>query len=73
MGSVADDLRRQDRERVAALSPEARIHLAFELGERDLTLFCAAQGLEKAEAIREIRRRRQVGRLPSAVMTESLR
>jgi hypothetical protein len=71
--SVADDLKQQDRERVAKLSPEERMRLALELGERDLALFCAAQGLDRAEGIREIRRRRQLGRLPSAVMLETLR
>lgn len=68
--SVADDLRQKDRDLVAKLSPEERMELAHKLGERDLAIFCAAQGLERAEGIRELQCRRQVGRFPSAAMAE---
>jgi hypothetical protein len=52
MRSVADDLRREDREAVMKLTPEERIALALKLGERDLELFCRAQGLDRETAIR---------------------
>jgi len=68
--SVADDLRRRDREAVFELSPRERIALALQLGERDLELFCRTQGLERAAAVRILRRRRQAGRRPSRCMTE---
>ena len=70
MRSVADDLRQKDREAVLKLSPEERIALALQLGERDLEIFCRIQGLDRETAIRLIQRRRQAGRLPSRCMTE---
>lgn len=70
MRSVADDLRQQDREAVLKLSPQERIALALQLGERDLEILCRTQGLDRETAIRLIQRRRQAGRLPSRCMTE---
>jgi len=70
MRSVADDLRRRDREAVLKLSPEERIALALRLGDEDLELFCRTQGLDRSEAIRILQRRRQAGRRPSRCMTE---
>lgn len=52
------------------LTPEERIELALRLGERDLELFCRAQGLDRREAIRILQRRRQAGRRYSRCMTE---
>lgn len=70
MRSVADDLRQRDRDAVLKLSPGERIALALRLGERDLELFCRAQGLDRETAVRVLRRRRQAGRRPSRCMTE---
>jgi hypothetical protein len=70
MRSVADDLRQRDREAVLKLSPEERIALALQLGERDLEIFCRFQGLEREEALRILQRRRQAGRRYSRCMTE---
>ena len=70
MRSVADDLRQKDRAAVLKLTPEERIALALRLGERDLEIFCRAQGLDRKEAIRVLQRRRQAGRRPSRCMTE---
>jgi hypothetical protein len=39
MRSVADALRREDREALAALTPAARVALALSLGARDLEAF----------------------------------
>jgi hypothetical protein len=39
-----------------------RIELAFEIGEEDLVLYCAANGLTRAEALVRIRVERQSGR-----------
>jgi hypothetical protein len=68
--SVADELRQRDREEVRKLSPEERIALALELGERDLEIFCRFQGLDRKEALRLLERRRQAGRRYSRCMTE---
>jgi hypothetical protein len=42
--SVAEELRSAERARVAALSPEARVRLALELGRRSLESFAAREG-----------------------------
>jgi hypothetical protein len=65
MTSVADDVRRRTRDQVLALSPEARIELAFALGEQDLVLFMRATGLARDAALRRLRSSRQRGRTPS--------
>jgi len=69
MKSVADELRQKTRVEVSQLSLEERLALAFELGEADLEIFCAAQGIDRRTAIRLLERRRQAGRRPSACMT----
>lgn len=70
MRSVADDLRREDRDALMQLSASARVALALSLGERDLEAFAKAQRprLSRAEAVRVIERQRQVGRRPSPCM-----
>jgi len=65
MASVAHDLRRRTRDQVLALSPKARIELAFALGEQDLDLFMRATGLDRDAARRRLRSARYRGRTPS--------
>jgi hypothetical protein len=67
MRSVADDLRTEQRERLAALTAAERVRLALRLGARDLDAFRLAQDppLDAAEAARVLARRRQQGRRPS--------
>ena len=68
--SVAEDLRKSDREAVLKLSIEERVELALRLGDEDLDLFCRTQGLDRETAVRVLQRRRQAGRRPSRCMTE---
>ena len=70
MPSVADDLRRTVRLRIGAMSADERLALTGQLAETDLELCCAGQHLDRAQARRLIARRRQAGRLASAVMRE---
>jgi hypothetical protein len=63
-------MRARTRAREAELTPAARIRLALGLGVRDLRIYASARGLDLAEAWRELRRATQVGRTPSAVMTD---
>lgn len=70
MRSVADDLRAELDQRVRELPLERRIELAFELGKRDLALLQAAQGVDRATALRIIRQQRQAGRRHSKCMRE---
>lgn len=66
MRSVADDLREADAAAVAAMTPEERMALARALGDRCVAVFAEAQGLSEEDARAELRRRRQIGRTPSA-------
>jgi hypothetical protein len=64
MGSVADDIRDDDRRALLALTPAERVRLAFDLGDRGLDAFRLAHDppLDRASAARVLERRRQAGR-----------
>lgn len=66
MRSVNDDLRREQRERIAKMTPAERVALAERLGEEGLAAFMSANRLDRAAALRAIRRSRRAGRRPSA-------
>ena len=68
MKSVADALRRDTSRTVQALSPGERIALALSLGEAGLQAFCAAQGVDREEGFKRLRRQRQQGRRPSVCL-----
>ena len=70
MDYVAATSRTSRLAREAALTPEERVALAFELGRRDLVRFAEAHGLSLREAHRQLRANRQAGRTPSRVMAE---
>lgn len=72
MRSVADALRREDREALAALTAGARVVLALRLGARDLDAFRLSRRppLSPDDADRLLRRRRQQGRRPSRCLQE---
>lgn len=63
---MANELTRAERERVAMLSPGERVALALSLGARSLADYAAAHGLDPQSARRELERRRQARRRPSA-------
>ena len=65
MKSVADDLRREQAQRIGALTPVERLQIAFELGDADVALLVAAHDISADEARRRIVRSRQAGRRPS--------
>jgi hypothetical protein len=62
MRSVADDLRGEQRAAERRMTPQQRVALALRLGEEGLRVYCAASGLDRAEALRQVRDRRQAGR-----------
>lgn len=70
MRSVADDLRKKDREEILKLSAEERLHRAFALGEIALEAFRQAQGIDRETAIRLLQRRRQASRRYSKCMMD---
>jgi hypothetical protein len=59
---VAELTREQLNREMLALTAAERIDLAFAIGEQDLLLYAAANGLTKEEALSRIRRERQNGR-----------
>lgn len=70
MVTVADDLRREQRERVSKMTPAERSALANRLGEEGLAAFMSANGVDRQSALKAIRRSRRVGRRPSASADE---
>ncbi|MFQ5653216.1 MAG: hypothetical protein ACE5GW_00620 [Planctomycetota bacterium] len=64
MGSVADELRRERRERDLRMTPEERIRRALAMGRTAVELHRAAAGLELKEAQRRLERRKQRSRRP---------
>ncbi|HET8540998.1 MAG TPA: hypothetical protein VFL83_14085 [Anaeromyxobacter sp.] len=66
MRSVADELKREDRARLAALSPGERIALSVRLAEAAIEVLRAARGLSRGDAVALARRVRRSGRRASA-------
>jgi mevalonate pyrophosphate decarboxylase len=60
--SIAGRLRREELERLLALSPSERIEIALGLGDSDAALFAAARAIPVEEARRLLRLQRQDGR-----------
>jgi hypothetical protein len=71
--SVANDLAREERARLAALTPDERVAEALALGARSFELYSAASGLSLAEARGAVERRRQARRRRSACLEALLR
>jgi hypothetical protein len=70
MKSVADALRREERDAMLVLGAAERVALALRLGERDLESFRRAvdPAWPRAGAVRELERRRQAQRRRSACL-----
>lgn len=71
MRSVADEHRRKEARKLAALSADERVALALRLGDDDLEVFRAARGLGREEALRLLRRARQAGRVRCTFLQEA--
>jgi hypothetical protein len=69
--SVADTLRAADAAETLRLTPAERLRRALALGERDLRAYQLARGIDRAAALRELRARRQAGRVRSACASET--
>ena len=70
MRSVADQLRREDEQAIAALTVAERVEMALRLGEESLAIYMAAQGVDRDTALRELRKRNQIGRRRSRCLKE---
>lgn len=70
MRSVADDLRREQREKILAMTPAQRIAMVEAAVEDGIALFAAGQHLTREEAVRRIRSSKQRGRRLSRCMQQ---
>jgi hypothetical protein len=70
MRSVADDLRREQREKILAMTPTQRMALVESMVEDGIHLYAAGQHLTREEAVRRIRASRQRGRRFSRCMQQ---
>ena len=62
MRSVADELRVEDQQAVAALTVAERVQLALRLGEESLSIYMAYHGVDRDTALQHLRTRNQTGR-----------
>jgi len=67
---LSEQLKREQRERFLAMTPAERLALTERLGREGLAEFMSANGLDRAAAIRAIKRSRRVGRRPSRCFDE---
>jgi hypothetical protein len=63
--TLIETLKKEQRERVARMTPAERLALMDRLGQEGLAEFMAANRLDRAAAIKAIRRSRRAGRKPS--------
>lgn len=68
---LAEELRREQAQRALAMTPEERVAAALALGERAVLDYMANFGVDRAEAVRALRRAGRAGRRRSAVMDEA--
>lgn len=59
---LAEELRREQRERFAKMTPAERVALTVRLGEEGLAELMSAQRLDRASAIEAIKQSRRRGR-----------
>ena len=67
---LAEQLRKEQRERVARMTPAERMALTEKLGEQGLAEYMSANGVDRATAIRALKRSRRAGRRPSRCFDE---
>jgi len=67
---VAEALRAEDDAAVAAMTPDERLALAFELGRRGVEMYMSAHHVDRATASRELKRASQAGRRYSRCMDD---
>jgi hypothetical protein len=65
---LAEDLRREQRERFARMTPEERVLMAERLADEWIAQYMTAHRVDRSAAMKELRRSRQAGRRPSVSM-----
>jgi hypothetical protein len=71
MSDVAEELKREQRERFARMTPAERLALSERLGEEGLAEYMSTHGLDRDEARRAIRQTRRIGRTHSRCFDEN--
>jgi len=67
---LAEQLKREQRERFARMTPAERVALTERLGEEGLAEYMSANGLDRAAAVKAIKGSRRAGRRPSRCFDE---
>jgi predicted transcriptional regulator len=67
---LAEQLRTEQRERFARMTPAERVALTERLGEEGLREYMTANHLDRAAAVSAIKRSRRAGRRPSRCLDE---
>jgi len=67
---VVEELRREDAAALAAMPPEERLQLAFELGRRTLEMYAEAHHIDCVTASRILKRTARAGRRYSRCMDD---
>ena len=62
---LAEQLKKEQRERFARMTPAERVALTERLGEEGLAEYMSANGLDRAAAVSAIKQSRRIGRRPS--------
>lgn len=65
MSSGTEELRDPSRGDVRRLTPDERVRLMLQIGERGIQFFMSAHGVDRREALRRMRASRTLGRIPS--------
>ncbi|MGZ8797746.1 MAG: hypothetical protein ACXW2Q_11430 [Thermoanaerobaculia bacterium] len=67
---LAEELRKEQRERFARMTPAERVALTERLGEEGLAEYMSANCLDRFAAIKAIKQSRRLGRRPSRCLDE---
>jgi hypothetical protein len=65
---LMEDLRREQRERFARMTPEQLLAMSEQLGDEGLADYMSAHGVDRPTALQVFRRSRRAGRKPSVCM-----
>lgn len=67
---LAEQLKKEQRERIARMTPAERLALTERLGEEGLAEYMSANRLDRVAALLAIKRSRRAGRRPSRCLDE---
>ncbi|HXI12630.1 MAG TPA: hypothetical protein VNM92_08285 [Thermoanaerobaculia bacterium] len=65
---LAEQLKNEQRERFARMTPAERVALTERLGEEGLAEYMSAHGIDRTAAVKAIKLSRRLGRRPSGCL-----